>query len=297
MDSEFSGSTSRVGSYQFIEEIITDALDPRVDHFRDLSAADRRPDLTNPDGENAPGLVIAEGTVVIERMLNSPFVPHALLGTAKRLQQLSELSAAQPQSSAPVISIPYYTASAEIMATVVGFHLNRGVLAVARRPQPRTLKSIASQASSIAILDGVNDHENIGSLFRNASALGIDAVLLGPTTADPLYRRAVRVSMGHVLRIPFAIAENWPEDLNLLRKQGFTTIAMTPSASKNLADCNLDGKVALIFGAEGPGLSEEVMAAAAYRAKIPMFNNADSLNVATAAAVAFYERVRSIGIG
>ena len=265
---------------------ITDPGDARVDDFRDLNSVDRRPDL--PSGK---GLVIAEGVLVVQRMLASRFTPHAFLGTDRRLAELDE--------DLRGVDIPFYRASPEVMADVVGFHLNRGVLAAARRPPELSLAQLLTNARTIAVLEGVNDHENLGSIFRNAAGLGVDAVVFGAGCADPLYRRAVRVSMGHALLVPFAKASDWPRDLNILRDNGFRLLAMTPDPrSATLADAveRLGGeKVAVLVGAEGPGLTETAMRAADVRVRIPMSRGTDSLNVATAAALAFYERIRGGG--
>ena len=262
---------------------ITDPADPRIDDFRDLNNADRRPDL--PGGK---GLVIAEGVLVAQRMLASRFTPHAFLGTDRRLGELSVGLTAVPA--------PYYRASAEVMADVVGFHLNRGVLAAARRPPELAVGDVLANARTIAVLEGVNDHENLGAIFRNAAGLGVDAVIFGQGCADPLYRRAVRVSMGHALLVPFAKADHWPADLYRLRDNGFRLLAMTPSLqARTLAeviDDLQDEKVAVLVGAEGPGLSDAALRAADVRVRIPMARGTDSLNVATAAALAFYERAR-----
>ncbi|WP_433757416.1 TrmH family RNA methyltransferase [Nocardia sp. CA-135398] len=260
---------------------IDDPADPRVDDFRDLKSADRRPDLPG-----RKGLVIAEGVVVVQRMLGSRFRPSALLGVEKRRVELAEDLAR--------IDVPYYRASAEVMAEVVGFHLNRGVLAVARRPAELSVDDVIERARTVAVLEGVNDHENLGSMFRNAAGLGVEAILFGDRCADPLYRRAVRVSMGHVLRVPFAQLPKWPEGLDMLRSKGFQIIALTPNpAAANLATAMTGERVALLLGAEGPGLTEDAMRATDIRARIPMAPGTDSLNVATAAAMAFYERVRT----
>lgn len=260
---------------------IDDPDDPRVAEFRDLNNADRRPDL--PGGK---GLVIAEGVVVVQRMLASRFTPFALFGVAKRYEQLAE--------ELTGVEIPYYRTSAEVMAQVVGFHLNRGVLAGAYRPRELTAGELLAGARTVAVLEGVNDHENIGSIFRNAAGLGADAVLFGDRCSDPLYRRAVRVSMGHVLRVPFAQLPPFPAGLDVLRDNGFQIIALTPNPKADtLATAMTGEKVALLLGAEGPGLTEETMRASDIRARIPMTAGTDSLNVATAAAMAFYERVRA----
>lgn len=227
--------------------------------------------------------MIAEGVVVVRRMLASPYPLRALLGVARRFDELADDLAG--------VDVPAYTADADVMAEIVGFHLNRGVLAVADRAPMPEAAAFAAGARTLAVLEGVNDHENIGALFRNAAALGVDGVLLGPRCADPLYRRSVRVSMGHVLQVPFAVLpEPWPESLDLLRAAGLAVAALTPAADAvPLGATGLAGKrVALLLGAEGPGLTDAALAAADVRVRIPMAPGVDSLNVATAAAVAFH---------
>jgi tRNA G18 (ribose-2'-O)-methylase SpoU len=267
---------------------VNDPDDPRLDDFRDLNSIDRRPDL--PTGK---GLVIAEGVLVVQRMLASRFAPLALLGTDRRL---AELSADLAGPNGP--DAPYYRASADVMARVVGFHLNRGVLAAARRVPEPGITDLIDRAHTVAVLEGVNDHENLGSIFRNAAGLGVDAVIFGSGCADPLYRRAVRVSMGHALLVPYARAAQWPGDLAVLRERGFRLLAMTPSAAAQslpavMATIRQD-RVAILLGAEGPGLSAMALRASDLQVRIPMTRGTDSLNVATAAALAFYERVRLV---
>ena len=257
---------------------VADPADPRLDDYRDLTTADRRPD--RPGGR---GLVIAEGVVVVRRLLASPYPVRSLLGVPRRLDDLADDLAGH--------DVPAYATDADTMATAVGFHLNRGVLAVADRAAPVDADALARSARTLAVLEGVNDHENLGSLFRNAAALGVDGVLLGPRCADPLYRRSVRVSMGHVLRVPFAeLAGPWPDSLERLRAAGLQVVALTPSPDAvPIGAAGLGGqRVALLLGAEGPGLSAEALAAADRRVRIPMASGVDSLNVATAAAVAFH---------
>ncbi|HEX6755459.1 MAG TPA: RNA methyltransferase [Mycobacteriales bacterium] len=249
---------------------VTDPADPRLADFRDLASADRRPD--RPGGR---GLVLAEGVPVVQRLLASPYPVRAVLGVAPRLAALAPTIPAGP---------PVYEVTAELMAEVVGFRLNRGVLASAdRAPQWRAADLLAT-ARRVVVLEGVNDHENLGAVFRNAAALGADAVLLGPRCADPLYRRSVRVSMGHVLRVPFAPVST-SDDLS-----DFTTVALTPhppAVPLSSVDRTLPA-VALVAGAEGPGLTPETLAAADLRVRIPMESGVDSLNVATAVAIALY---------
>ena len=263
---------------------IADPADPRLDDFRDLNSIDRRPDL--PTGK---GLVIAEGVLVVQRMLASRFTPRALLGTDRRLSELADDLAGR--------DVPYYRVSAEVMAQVVGFHLNRGVLAAASRVPEPTLADLLGGARTIAVLEGVNDHENLGSIFRNGAGLGVDAVVFGAGCADPLYRRAVRVSMGHALLVPYVRSTRWPDDLGLLREHGFRLLAMTPDPRAQTLSAAMDTvrdePLAVLVGAEGPGLSETTMRASDIRVRIPMSRGTDSLNVATAAALAFYERCRT----
>lgn len=265
---------------------VDDPADPRLDDFRDLNSIDRRPDL--PTGK---GLVIAEGVLVVQRMLTSRFVPRAMLGTDRRLGEL--------RADLAGVEAPYYRASAEVMAEVVGFHLNRGVLAASSRPPELALPDVLDGASTIAVLEGVNDHENLGSIFRNAAGLSVDGVVFGTGCADPLYRRAVRVSMGHALLVPYAWAPEWPTALDTVRDSGFRLLAMTPNpAAATLADAMSDlvgDRVAILVGAEGPGLTERAMRSSDVRVRIPMSRGTDSLNVATAAALAFYERARLAG--
>jgi tRNA G18 (ribose-2'-O)-methylase SpoU len=262
---------------------VDDPADPRLDDFRDLNSIDRRPDL--PSGK---GLVIAEGVLVVQRMLASRFRPRAILGTDRRHRELAD--------DLDATDAPYYRASAEVMAEVVGFHLNRGVLAAAPRPGELSVETVLDGARTVAVLEGVNDHENLGSIFRNAAGLGVDAVVFGTGCADPLYRRAVRVSMGHALLVPYAWARTWPADLTVLRDSGFRMMAMTPDAdAATLSDAMAtvgDDRIAFLVGAEGPGLTETAMRASDIRVRIPMSRGTDSLNVATAAALAFYERAR-----
>ena len=257
---------------------VTDPADPRLDDFRDLTAADRRPD--RPGGR---GLVIAEGVPVVRRLIASPYPIRAVLGVPARVDAL------RPELDP--LPVPVHAVSADLMAQVVGFHLNRGVLAAAdRAPQP-DLDTLLGAARRVVVCEGINDHENLGALFRNAAALSADAILFGPRCADPLYRRSVRVSMGHVLRVPFADlpAYGWPAGLDVLRRNGFRTLALTPRIPyAELSTVDRSAKLALLLGAEGPGLSDAALAAADARVAIPMAPGVDSLNVATAAAIALY---------
>jgi tRNA G18 (ribose-2'-O)-methylase SpoU len=187
--------------------------------------------------------------------------------------------------------VPVYSADKWVLSEVVGFRVTRGVLAAADRAPAPDPAELARSARRIAVLEGLNDFENLGALFRNAAAFGVDAVLLDPRCADPLYRRSVRVSMGHVLRVPFAaLPAPWPDSLVL--PADCTTIALTPAGPTALRDVPPPPRWAVLLGAEGPGLTEAALARADLRVRIPMAPGVDSLNVATAAAVAFAQLAR-----
>ncbi len=252
---------------------VTDSADPRLDDFRDLTDADVRPDRR--------GIVIAEGVNVVERLATSPYRVRAVVGVPARIASL-----------APVLDpldVPVYSVDKWVLSDVVGFRVTRGVLASASRPAPVDVTGLVSSVSRVAVLESLNDFENLGALFRNAAAFGVQAVLLDPQCADPLYRRSVRVSMGHVLRVPFAVLPGaWPGSLSVLRAAGFSVLAMTPAADAlPLRTVVPPPKWAVLLGAEGPGLTPAAQAAADVRVRIPMASGVDSLNVATAAAVAF----------
>ena len=242
---------------------ITDAADPRLDDFRDLQDADVRPDRR--------GIVIAEGVTVLPRLLGSPY----------RMAEVAPMVAAA--------GCPVYVVDKWLLSDVVGFRVTRGVLASADRRPELSVADLLASASRIAVLEGLNDFENLGALFRNAAAFGLDGVLLDERCADPLYRRSVRVSMGHVLRVPFAVVPDpWPEALAAVREAGFHLLALTPATGAAPLPAPAPAeRTAVMLGAEGPGLTPGALAAADLWVRIPMAPGVDSLNVATAAAVAF----------
>jgi tRNA G18 (ribose-2'-O)-methylase SpoU len=260
---------------------ITDPDDPRIADYRALTDLELRTRWEPPNG-----LFIAEGELVIHRALRAGYRLRSALVDEKRIDQLGDLPT----------DAPLYTAAPPVLESVTGFHVHRGILASFHRRDLPTLDQLLARARRLAVLEGLNTHTNLGALFRSAAALGIDAVVLSPTCADPLYRRAVRVSMGEVFAIPYAKAENWSQTLATIRAAGFTLLAMTPApdavALQRLTDAQRE-RPALLLGAEGPGLSPEALAASDVRVAIPMHNNVDSLNVATAAAIAFWELSRS----
>jgi tRNA G18 (ribose-2'-O)-methylase SpoU len=250
---------------------ITDPTDSRLDDFRNLTDADVRPDRR--------GIVIAEGVNVVERLARSPYPVRAVVGVPERIAALRPVL--------DPLDVLVYAVDKWTLSSVVGFRVTRGVLASADRPPPVSSAALLTRSERVAVLEGLNDFENLGALFRNAAAFGVDAVLLDPRCADPLYRRSVRVSMGHVLTVPFAVLDGpWPASLTALRD--FTVLAMTPDPSATpIREVAVPKRWAVLLGAEGPGLSSEALAAADLRARIPMADGVDSLNVATAAAVAF----------
>ena len=261
---------------------IAEAHDPRLDDVRDLNHSDNRPDL--PGGK---GLVIAEGPLVVSRLINSAFPLRCIVGFKEKLDAFDQ------QYGLPA-DVDVYEVSRETLAEVAGFDMHRGLVAAAERVELPEPEQVYGSAKTLCILEGVGDHENIGALFRNAAGLGIDGVLLGNGCADPLYRRSVRVSMGHVLRVPFAYLPGtfttWQRSLEPIREAGFKLVSMTPAGDHTLREAVAGAeKVAILVGAEGPGLTEHAMRATDVRAAIPMAEGTDSLNVATAAAVAFYE--------
>ncbi|MGH9039371.1 MAG: TrmH family RNA methyltransferase [Acidimicrobiia bacterium] len=262
--------------------VITDPADGRLDDYRQLSDARARRRMEAPDPAGGhPGFFVAEGPTVITRLLESDCRVRSVLVDAARFERLEERLEG--------IAASVYVAERPVLAAACGFDVHRGALAAADRWPLPAPGDLLARARRVAVLEGINDHENLGALFRNAAGLGIDAVLLCPRCADPLYRRSVRVSMGHVLSVPWARLEPWPEALSDLKEAGFTIVALTPApGAEPIAAPTGDGRLALLLGAEGPGLTEAALARADRRVRIPMAAGTDSLNVASAAAVAFY---------
>jgi tRNA G18 (ribose-2'-O)-methylase SpoU len=229
------------------------------------------------------GLFIAEGELVLRRALRAGYAPRSFLVDAKRVDQLADL----PTGPAPV-----YAASQDVLEKATGFHVHRGVLAsFHRRPLP-SVAEVLAVSRRVAVLEDLNNHTNLGAVFRGAAALGVDGVLLSPSCADPLYRRSVRVSMGEVFAIPYARLEPWPSGLAEVRAAGFTVLALTPAEDAvplQELDEAARARPAMLLGAEGAGLSWAALTASDLRVAIPMRRGVDSLNVAAAAAVAFWE--------
>lgn len=253
---------------------IEEPADPRLADYVELAdpAARRRREREE--------LFVIEGITAIGRLLDSGHRIRSMLVTPQAFARLAD--------RLDGVTAPVYVASRAILAATVGFDLHRGAVAAAdRRPLP-TVSAVLAGARLVAVLEGLNDAENLGAVARSARALGVDAMILDPTCIDPYYRRIVRVSMGEVLLLPVARAHRWPDDLDTLRAAGFTLWALTPERdAEDLWDLEVPPKVALLLGAEGPGLSTRALAASDRRVRIPIDPTVDSLNVGHAAAIAF----------
>ena len=268
---------------------ITDFQAPELDVFVRLTGAQLRNKL-----EPEKGIFIAESPTVIEVALSAGYEPISLL-TDERLLNTDVVNIIEKCGSVPV-----YTATRDELSKLTGFELTRGILCAMRRKPLPTVEEICKNARRVAVLEEVTDSTNIGALFRSAAALGIDAVLVTPTCCDPLCRRALRVSMGTVLLVPWtrigSDKSDWPsEGMKLLSELGFKTCAMALSdKSVSIDDRALmnEERLAIILGTEGDGLSKTTIASADYTVKIPMAHGVDSLNVAAAGAVAFWQLTR-----
>lgn len=266
---------------------ITDFSDPALDIYVRLTGAQLRNKL-EPD----KGIFIAESPTVIEVAMQGGCEPISIL-TDERLLKSGGVEKIIEKCG----DIPVYTASRDLLTEMTGFELTRGALCAMKRPALPTVEEVVAGARRVAVLEGVTDSTNIGALFRSAAALGIDAVLVTPTCCDPLCRRAVRVSMGTIFLVPWTqIGESkadWPEKgLRQLNSLGFKTVAMALTDNSVSIDdpvLKSEEKLAIILGTEGDGLSKTTIANTDYTVKIPMKHGVDSLNVAAAGALAFWE--------
>ncbi|MGA4544562.1 TrmH family RNA methyltransferase [Uniformispora flossi] len=257
---------------------IDDPADPRLHDYTGLTDVDLR-----RRREPAEGLFMAEGEKVIRRALDAGYPLRSMLLTERWAEALADVIA---HAEGPV-----YVATPDVVEQVTGYHVHRGALAsMQRKPLPDPAGLLAG-ARRVAVLEAVNDHTNIGAIFRGAAALGMDAVLLSPDCADPLYRRSVKVAMGAVFSVPYARLAPWPHALATVKDAGLTLLAMTPAEGSvplhDVPAAELE-RCAVMLGAEGPGLTRKAMEAADRRVRIPMSHGVDSLNVGAAAAVAFY---------
>ena len=265
---------------------ITDFHAPELDPYARLTQNQLRNRL-----EPEKGIFIAESPKVIARALDAGYKPVSLLMERKQITG----------PAAGILSrcgdAPVYTADREMLAELTGFELTRGVLCAFRRPAPRPVEELCKNARRVAVLEGIVDSTNVGAIFRSAAALNMDAVLINPSCCDPLCRRAVRVSMGTVFQVPWGqlgeTPADWPEKgMDILHSLGFKTAAMALSdRSVSIDDEQLakEPKLAIVLGTEGDGLAADTIASCDYTVKIPMSHGVDSLNVAAASAVAFWQ--------
>ncbi len=260
---------------------ITDFSAPELDVYARLTEAQ----LLNRF-EPAKGMFIAESPKVIHRALDGGCVPVSMLMERKDIDG----SAREILERCP--EIPVYTADGELLCGLTGYHLTRGVLCAMRRPVLPAMEDICARAKRIVILENVQNPTNVGAIFRSAAALGMDAILLTPGCSNPLYRRSARVSMGTVFQIPWTFTGQWPQSMEALRQLGFKTAAMAlKDDSVSIDDPGLmnEERLAILMGSEGDGLAEDTIAGCDYTVKIPMYHGVDSLNVAAASAVAFWQ--------
>ncbi|GAA4402711.1 RNA methyltransferase [Fodinibacter luteus] len=262
-----------------VPELITDAQDERlVDYVGLTDVALRR--RTEPER----GLYIAESEKVIRRALAAGHRPRSYLMARRWLADLADLV-----ERAEAAGIPVFVGEHEVIEGLTGFHLHRGALAAMHRPALPSLPEVLDGARRVLVLEDVVDHTNVGAVFRSAAALGVDAVLVTPRCADPLYRRAIRVSMGTVFQVPWTRTGPWPRGVERLRELGFTVAALAledDSVALDVLAADPPHRLALVLGTEGDGLSRHTVAAVDVTVRIPMRGGVDSLNVAAAGAVA-----------
>src|SRR5213593_2748440 len=258
-------------------ERVRDADDPRLADYRELRDGERR---------RRAGTFVAESRQVVRRLLGSRFRARSVLATEAAAEDLRDVLAD---------GLPVYVAPEETLRRVVGFNFHRGCLAVGERGADLSLHGLLA-ARVLLVLEGVTNPDNIGGAFRNAMAFGAGGVVLAPGCSDPLYRKAIRVSMGGTLVVPFAAAASWPGALARLRERGFTIVALTPDGGADIADLGtsrpVPERVALLLGAEGEGVSAAARAAADVLVAIRMAGGGHSLNVATASGIALHRFTR-----
>lgn len=258
---------------------LSDPADPRVADYTSLTDVSLRRKL-----EPERGLYLAESSKVLRRALDAGHRPRSFFMAEKWVDGLRDVLESH--------DVPVYVGTDEVLERITGFHLHRGAMAAMHRPAPLPLESVLASARRVAILEDIVDHTNVGAIFRSAAALDVDAVLVTPRCADPLYRRAVRVSMGTVFQVPWVRLEHWTADLQRVKDAGFLTAALALSDDAVTVDAlaaEQPEKLALVLGTEGQGLGAATLHHADRHVVIPMSHGVDSLNVAAASAVAFWE--------
>jgi tRNA G18 (ribose-2'-O)-methylase SpoU len=261
--------------------VLTDAADPRLRDYTQLTDVRLR-----TVREPAEGLFMAESTQVIRRALRAGHRLRSVLVAPRWLPEIPDVLEVAAQQQAPVL-----VAEEPLLEQITGFHLHRGALAAMHRPALRPVADVVGGARRVAVLEDVVDHTNVGAVFRSAAAMGVEAVLVTPRCADPLYRRSVRVSMGTVFQVPWTRIEPWPGGVADLRASGFTVAALALDERAEDLDAfesDLPDRLAWVLGTEGHGLRAGTVSAADRVVRIPMAGGVDSLNVAAAAAVAFW---------
>ncbi|MCU1389515.1 MAG: rRNA methyltransferase [Ilumatobacteraceae bacterium] len=270
------GADNGIGCVGRMEPVaITEATDPRVADYIGLRDPHHRQQLEGDE------FFIAEGINVIERLIASRYALRSVLISPRRYDRMEPMLRD--------VACPVYIADREVMTQVAGFDLHRGAVASADRGRPMELIDLLTTSRTIAVLEGLNDPENLGAIARSARALGIDGLVLDPTCADPFYRRTVRVSMGEVLFLPIVRSSDWVTDLDAIATHGFRLLGLTPAqTATSIGDVSrVEGdRLALLLGAEGPGLSSHTLARVE-PIRIPLRGDVDSLNVGHAAAIAF----------
>ncbi len=264
-----------------ISERITDESDSRLDPFRNLKGQSVRSD----------GTFVAESELVLERIFQANIGVRAILISPPRAERLQDFIAHNVDRARNEISV--YVAERDLIDSVVGYPLNRGVIVLADRPVLPSAEDVLVGARTVVALEGVMDPDNVGTMFRHSAGFGVDAVLLHRKTGDPLYRKTIRTSMGWSIEIPYAHTSSGSNLPNVLAEAGFVSLALTPDPTAEvlsdvlgeLSDTQL---LALMLGAEGPGLEPDTLAAATRRVRIPLSDGVDSLNVSTAGAIALY---------
>jgi tRNA G18 (ribose-2'-O)-methylase SpoU len=257
----------------------------RLDDENDELLADYR-NVPDPVLVARRGLFVAEGRLVVTRLLaGSPLTTRSVMVTETAYDSIRAAIDARPD-------LPVYVVPQEVMNGITGFNIHRGCLALGERPPARDWRALIRDARRVMALERVGNADNVGSVFRNSAAFGVDVVLLGPSCADPLYRKAIRTSMGAALTVPFADVEPWPTALRELGSE-FAVIGLTPATDalplRDAAHAAGERPIVLVLGHEGEGLTSEALGACDSRARIAMARGVDSLNVATAAAIALYE--------
>lgn len=267
---------------------ILDPADPVLDDYLRMTDVRLRSRI-----EVERGLFMAESYEVISRAMDAGMEPRSFLMSEKWLEKFEPLTSRFPD-------VPVLVADEALLEQITGFHLHRGALAAMHRPALPPVAEVLAGARTVAVLEDIVDHTNVGAMFRSAAALGVDAVLVSPRCADPLYRRSIRVSMGTVFQVPWTRLREWPADVDRLREAGFDVLALAltdEARALDAVDLGPGRKIAFVLGTEGHGLTPATLRAVPDHVVIPMAGGVDSLNVAAASAVVFWQRRAMLSAG